>query len=96
VDADTTVTIHDVQTKGLFVITSAGVTLTFPAPGAALGGYECLISNDSDNTVTVSCSNGFLNNGDSILLAAAASVSLYCTRVSGTDHRWVSIGATAS
>lgn len=96
VEADKTVTTHDVQTKGLFVITSPGATLTLPAPGAALSGYECLISNDSNNTVTVSCTNGFLNNGDSILLAAAASVSLYCTPISGTDYRWVSVGATAS
>jgi hypothetical protein len=96
VAVDTTMTTQDVQTKGLFVITSAGVTLTLPAPGAALSGYECLISNNSNNNVTVSCANGFPNNGDSILLAAATSVSLYCTPISGTDYRWVSVGATAS
>ncbi len=96
VAADTTITTHEVQTKGLFVVTSAGVTITLPAPDKALNGYECLVANNSNNTVTISCNDGFPNNGDSISLAAGASVSLYCAHVSGTDYKWVSVGATAS
>ena len=94
--ADTTITGPQVQTKGLFAVTVAGTTITLPAPDDSLCGYECLIANHSDNTITISCTNGFPNDGDSISLAAGAGVFLYCASVDAGTLRWISIGATAS
>lgn len=94
--ASATVTTHDVGLYGLLVAAAAGITLTLPAPGMELDGVECMIVNNSSDSVTVACSNGFPNSADNLTLPAAAGLFLYCAQVSSTSYRWATVGATAA
>jgi len=78
---------------GLFIVSTAGVTVTLPPPQEALDGAECLIVNNCGDSVTVASSNGFPNSLDSVALSAGAAVFLYCAQTSGTTYRWASVGA---
>jgi len=96
VETDTVLDSHDVQLYGLFVVNAGGITLTLPPAREAVGDAECFVVNNSSANITLSCSNGFPNDLDSITLAAGASVLLYCAPVSGAAYRWASVGATAA
>ena len=91
-----TVTTHDVGLYGLLVAATAGITLILPTPGRELDGVECMIVNNSSDSVTIACSNGFPNSADNLTLPAGAAIYLYCAQLSGTAYRWATVGATAS
>lgn len=92
----TTLTTRDLFLCGLVVATTAAVTVTLPSPQAALDGAEALVANGSAGNVTVSCTNGFLNDADTITLAAGASAALYCAQIAGGTFRWCAVGVTPS
>lgn len=96
ISGSASLTTHDVAHKGLFVVEASGITLTLPTPQEALSGVECVVVNDSSGSITLSCSNGFPDNLDSIALAAGASVLLVCILLVDGAYRWCSIGATAA
>ena len=92
----TAVTIHELTVGGLFVLDTSGITVTLPSPQQAADGVESIFVNNSNNDVTLACTNGFPNSADTITLGAGASAFLYCARVSQGSYIWASVGATAS
>ena len=96
ISESTTLTTHDLMVKGLIVAGASGITIALPTPQAALDGVECIVVNNSDGQVTLSCTNGFPNDADSLTLDASASLILYCAEVSAASYRWSCIGATAA
>ncbi len=96
ISATSSLTVHDMLVRGLFVVDTPGITVTLPAPQPAIDGAECIVVNNAADNVTVSAANGFPNNLDSITLASGAGILLYCARTSATSYRWAVVGALPS
>lgn len=85
---------HEVRINGLFVVETGGITVTLPSPQEDLNGAESLVVNHGSSAITLSCTDGFLNDLDVVTLDAGASVLLYCAGIAGGVYRWAVIGAT--
>ena len=74
---------------------SAATVVTLPTPASTLKGYIYVFINDSDGTydVSLSCTNGFLSNEDSLYIAPNETIMLACKADTDGAFRWCPIGA---
>jgi hypothetical protein len=93
VAAATTLTESDVRKYGHIVVDTSGgaITLTLPSPARSILGYELYISNDDDGAynVTVSCTNGFLQDDDSFTVIPGQTAHVQVGRDASEAFRWL-------
>lgn len=93
-----TISLYDIFNYGHFVAdtTSAAVALTLASPALACEGWELMVTNDgaASNDITITCTNGFMNDMDIVTVGDKDTVHLICCRDAGGDFRWLSPDAT--
>lgn len=93
----TTLTVADIKIYGNFVVntTSAAVTLTLPTPCLELNEWEARITNDGATyNATLACTNGFIRDGDSIVIDPGGTMVVVCCKDRSSAYRWVAIGVS--
>jgi hypothetical protein len=73
---------------------TGGITLTLPQPAEDYAKrYVCFfLSNHGASSITVACTNGFAQSGDSITVAAGKTVLLMCIKTAPSAYVLAVIG----
>ena len=94
ISADTTLTRGDIRRNGCYVVdTSSGaITLTLPSPAKGVDEWDVRFVNDGDTyNVTLSCTNGFLQDDDSLVVEPKQTLDICCHQDADLDYRWVPV-----
>jgi hypothetical protein len=92
--ADGTVDLDDVRRYGHFVAapSSADITLTLDSPLEDIRGFNFFVTNDNGTyDVIVACTDGFLQDGDSVTVQPGDTVWIHCNEDNDGDLRWLTI-----
>jgi hypothetical protein len=72
----------------IWSITTSGA-IAIPTPCGDTNGTWVVVCNDNAGSSSLTCTNGFLNDGDSVAIPAGSGVILACVPKSDTSYRWV-------
>jgi hypothetical protein len=92
--ADGTVDLDDVRRYGHFVAapSSADITLTLDSPLEDIRGFNFFVTNDNGTyDVIVSCTDGFLQDGNSVTVQPGDTVWIHCNEDNDGDLRWLTV-----
>ena len=97
--ADDTIDLDDVRRYGHFVgaPSSADITLTLDSPLEDIRGFNFFLTNDDDTyDVILACTDGFLQDGDSVTVQPGDTIWIHCNEDASGELRWLTIIPTST
>ncbi len=86
-----TIDIWDIIRYGNFVVapSSAAITITLDSPDEHVRGWNFFVTNDNSTyNVVLSCTNGFVQDGDSVTIQPGDTLWIHCNEDADGDLRW--------